>query len=272
MDSVGVFVKTGRFDLTQWGDVYPEIVGGFEDGSLLVSHRGRTARLAMDGITRLQPISRFLRVDRSGAVLTDYGTLPGRSIAIYAPEGNPIENPPRMWGLHPGPLFRVTRNSFYWANARLSEVRVLQLDGNLERIIRFRAQADEVHRDDIPVSADAFPQDIPRRARERLAEEIQNARSVAGFFSDFTVDELGNVWLREWTTAGRDPTAPVRWYIFDSDGLLRHVVQLPNQWRARTSHALIIGSDYILARERDEYGVETFRLVPLTRTSRNQED
>jgi hypothetical protein len=258
LDPSGRFVRTGSLDLAYWpGDTYPQIQAAFADGSLLVSHGPETPGTTFEWGVRHEKTVGFYRVHRRGSLLAEFGTFP--SGTSFIGEGRAFNLPYQWVGFSPAvPPRRATWGErFYWSNEGLWEVRVFAADGGLERIIRMDRQA-------LASSARppfGFPAPDLDPAVERVFEEARAAVGV-GPFVEFAVDEAGYLWFREQMDRDDDQDVPARWYVFDPDGTLRHVVRLPYHWRAGT---LRIGADHVLALERDEYMVETYLLVPLIR-------
>ena len=73
--------------------------------------------------------------------------------------------------------------------------------------------------------------------------------------SPLVVDVEGNLWVAEYRNWGDDPR---RWHVFDPDGALFGVVEMPTSFTVYQ-----IGSDFILGSWRDESDVEHVRLFEL---------
>lgn len=207
--------------------------------------------------------SAYYRSDGASPADASYGRfVSGRSEMFRRPGANVgIAEP------HPQAFTAMHGDRFYYADAERFEVRVYGPDGSLERVIRVAADPPNLSRSELfpPMAAAPDGDERVRLAREHLAEVQRTMRlpDTQPFFSDMVVDEGGRIWLREFTRVGMP-----RWFIFDTDGRLRWtlrsppaMVRQPVPW-ARAN--LQIGEDFILAAERDEYGVESvvlFRLL-----------
>jgi len=257
LDGLGRFVRSGRLDMAYWpGITYPAIMDPFADGSLLVAHSPHSESSQLEWGVQQISTARYYRAHRSGAVLAEFGTFPGGT--NFMAEGQAFNLPYRWVSFSPGgrPLALAMGNRFYWSDEGLWEVRIFTADAILERIIRMDREALESQATP-PLGGSAEPNLRP--SVKQLFEEVRSAVGV-GPFKTFVVDELGNIWFREQIDRDGDPEIPARWYVFDPDGLLQHVVRLPYNWQS-----LSIGADYVLALDRDEFGVDTYMFTPLIR-------
>ena len=79
--------------------------------------------------------------------------------------------------------------------------------------------------------------------------------------NDLLVDSEGNIWAREYVPLKLHDRQPPRWFVFDSVGHLRYAVRSPaalaRSYGLRNALSARIGTDHILAADRDEDGVES---------------
>jgi hypothetical protein len=270
------FARRYRPRLVETRATYPmtshSLIGYFDDGSLAVSDY-----LNVCGPRRMEGFCEdsvaFYRVDEDGNVLARFGSY------VYSrDESQRGEVNVSVYEPYPQAFWTVRGSRFYYADAKRFEVLVFRKDGSLERVMRVAEAAPGYSRDDIfpppPVaSAEGAPQQdarmvAARRQMSLLHASLQMPDSFPAF-SDLLVDEVGNVWLREYLPAPILSTRAPRWFIFDSEGRLSHAIRSPSFLvRARRSYTDMhpqIGADFILATSRDENGVESVVLHRLTR-------
>lgn len=207
--------------------------------------------------------SAYYRSDGAGPAEATYGRFVSGRSEMFRRAGTNVS----IAEPHPQAFTAVHGDRFYYADAERFEVRVYGPEGGLERVIRVNADPPNFSRSEL------FPRmaEIPdgdermRLVREHMAEIHRTVRlpETQPFFSDMAVDAGGHIWLREFTRAGLP-----RWLVFDTEGRLRWalrsppaMVREPAPW---TRSNLQIGDDFVLASERDEFGVESvvlFRLL-----------
>jgi hypothetical protein len=271
LDPTGEFVSTGRVDLSEWpGEEYPVIEGAFGDGTLLVSHGGFSSAgpyPGLNGVVMAQSWSRFYRADRSGAILADFGTFPRRTV-LSSDVGRSRASTQGWRAVSPGrgPQFIARGDRFFWVSAGVREVYIFLKDGGLERILRIAGAALEIE-ETRPEGPEFYSDAAPEPGSNDLAKALQDLNSEIGPspFTDFAVDEQGYMWFRELARPDHVPTPAVRWFVFDPSGMLKTSVRLPSRWRAAAESGLMIGADYVLALERNDFQEETFLVVPLLR-------
>jgi hypothetical protein len=141
-------------------------------------------------------------------------------------------------------------------------LRVYDGEGRLLRLVR----QDRPTR---PASAEYYEQYMasqrermearPAGVREQMEiaiEQIPRHETLPAF-GLLHLDRTGHLWVQEYVELGEPRTD---WQIFDPDGVLVARVRIPDRL-----DILDIGSDYLLGRDRDEFGVERVRMYELTR-------
>lgn len=263
-DEAGAHVRSGQ--LPAEGIVFPDIVAVFEDGTLLADHRRRYAEAPpLLGGNEMRGTTDYSRFGSDGSFISSFGTFPQPIILMVVTEAPPVVGAAASAiSLQPLPsAFRPTVEGtrLFWPAAGYSEVQVFDSEDDARMILRFSGTppGGEPRATACPGSL-RFPEDMSREVMARFCEIRRELGEPT--FSALVVDDLGNLWLRE---PRSDPDAPDqrrRWYVFDPDGMVVAAVSLPSAWGVGP---LRIGRDHLLARERDDFGVETFVLVPLAK-------
>ena len=153
------------------------------------------------------------------------------------------------------------------------EIRVLQADGTLTRIVR------REHTPVLPTEADravfvaeqiaylgtfvnAAGDRMPAAYREEYFRPSLESRPLAERFPAFSTvlaDEAGHLWVREYDLPREERPAPL-WTVFDPEGRVLGFVETP-----AGLDILQIGEDFILGRVKDEFEVEYVQVWPLER-------
>lgn len=126
----------------------------------------------------------------------------------------------------------------------------------LQRIVRWNAGSQRITRSDIAAErqtlADRYRDLEPAMYNEMVGPLISEERPVADSFPAFVSLRLGNDG-RTWVRSFVKPTEPPeqRWYVFNADGTFACLARLPD-----AAEFYEFGSDYILALDRDDLGVE----------------
>ncbi|MDE2761673.1 MAG: hypothetical protein OXQ94_07335 [Gemmatimonadota bacterium] len=194
--------------------------------------------------------------DAGGGLRGSLGTHPGRE-AVRGDDGG---RQPVMFGRSVrrrawGDLFIVTSNRRY-------ELRAFARDGSLARIVRM----DHVPRvpTDAHVEAEILERvsHIAEPADERAKRRELRAMPVAEHLPAFAAvreDRLDHLWVYEYEAPGEE-TPGTLFTVFDPEGRVLGFFELPERMGI-----LEIGEDYILARVRDDLGVDYVQVWPLQR-------
>ena len=176
---------------------------------------------------------------------------------------------------HPQAIWAVRGNRFYYGDAKRFEILVFDATGKLERRIRVNHVTPRYERSDVwpPPDGTRPPPRDPRAARARaVALEAQaNATLPDTFpaFSDLLVDHDGNIWVREYLPQRLARITRPRWFVFDPEGRLRWSLRsapgMQRTFRPSTSMSPQIGTDRVLASERDADGVESVAIYRLNK-------
>jgi hypothetical protein len=210
----------------------------------------------------------FFRTNEEGSTLSRFGSFVyERTYTRSGPINVGFAEP------HPQAFWAVSGDRFYHADADRSEIRVFQRDGTLEQIARVSFQPPDYARDVLFTAPDFPPgrEDDPRMAQamRSIAELHRDAPLPERLpsFSDLLVDDVGNIWLREYVPPGLAVERVPWWYILDPEGVLRWRVRAPQplirRSGPRAEPAPYIGDDGVLSVERDELGVERVVFLPL---------
>ncbi|MXW18429.1 MAG: hypothetical protein F4123_08315 [Gemmatimonadetes bacterium] len=153
------------------------------------------------------------------------------------------------------------------------EIRVLQADGTLTRIVRREhtpVQPTEPDRAVFVVEQMAYLGTFVNAAGDRMPVSYREehfrpsleSRPLAEHFPAFSTvlaDEAGYLWVREYDLPREERPAPL-WTVFDPEGRVLGFVETP-----AGLDILQIGEDFILGRVKDEFEVEYVQVWPLER-------
>ena len=229
------------------GDLLP-------DGSLLLQlYEGGPAR--PPGL--LRPKAGFVRVTPSTGEQDTLGFYGGNENFIVRINDRPVANT--------APFARRTVTAsndrlIYIGDTERYEIRVFDFDGKLRMLIRRDAEPMAVTPDDISAFERRYREfvtRIPEGRRtelERWLDEVAYPDTKPAFRS-LAADLAGHLWV-EGTTGSLGDAG--RWSIFGPEGRLLGQLTTPNGLSI-----LEIGSDYVLARWRDDMDVEYVRLYDL---------
>jgi hypothetical protein len=228
----------------------PIVVDVWPDLSLLVRvPRFRTPRLeAPEPLVPsvLEFPAEFYRVGPDGQILARFGEHPTERSVWY--------------NNHPAPGYEVTRPPYLGQPAFMAgpegliitegssfQVRFYNMDGELTKVLR------KSH--DPPAIPPRWADSLWAITVQRLSDsEVGSWISRVDpppvpdhmpALSDVLLDSEGNIWAR---AAAWPPDGPGVWHVFDSDGVLQHVLQSPVQ-------PVQIGADFVLAIQQDQLGV-----------------
>ena len=170
------------------------------------------------------------------------------------------------WGEpHPQVFRRIKGNRVYYADAKRFEIRVYDLKGKLDLIVRAPYSAQKYGRSDFWPRRMMQQEDDPRRAEMmRVLEDAQRTTAIPDSlpqFSGFLVDEAGNMWVNEYLPPGRHPIRMPKWFVFSPEGKLTHTVRAPYALRTFNAPWLRsypqIGDDYAVTDRVDADGVSS---------------
>lgn len=157
----------------------------------------------------------------------------------------------RAWG---GP-FIVSSNHRY-------EFRAFTPDGSPARIVRMdhvlRVPTDENIEAEIHERVSRIVDPAERRAERRELRAMPVAEHLPAFAAVRT-DRLDHLWVHEYEAPGEE-TPGTHFTVFDPDGRVLGLFETPEGMGIPE-----IGEDYILARVRDELGVDYVQVWPLER-------
>jgi hypothetical protein len=200
--------------------------------------------------------------DPAGVPADTLGRFPDREVLTRTTEmdGGGVMSFIRDTPFSRGLLLTASGDKIYAADTGTYEIRLMDRDGRLRRIIRRVWENAVVTDADIQILldeelADAEDDNERRRIRQDYAEMTPHLHDTAPAFSTLFIDLEGNLWIRGYAMPG-EPAAP--WTVFDAQGAMLGDVETPEGVRV-----MEIGSDYILGRWRDELDVEHVRRYPL---------
>lgn len=163
----------------------------------------------------------------------------------------------------PFPVLTAAGDRILVSSAEAPEVRVLDRDGVVRRIVRWNAGPRAVRPEDIEAERERSRRqyaELDPATRERLlAGLISPNRPAADRFptlSNILAGRDGRLWVKTHSrpTDGQDET----WLVFSPEGRLRC------RWSAPAGlEEYEFGADYVLGKEQDELGVERVALYRL---------
>lgn len=250
----GVRVRDMRIGATP-GSPRSSVIGVFGDGSLLSRGFIDLGGDEPNGLERHR--AELLHLHADGNVADSLGAIPGTEAYFHSFEGG--------FSIYSVPFARSTEiiaagDRVHIGDTDRPELRTHAADGTPLRFVRWRGQQREVRAEDID------------RAREHALEDVDDNRSagVERMFADLTMpatmpafgsiraDDEGNVWVRQYRNEWDE--GPSEWLVFDEDGGLRALVELPSGFTP--TH---IGNDHVLGIMRDELDLEYVQLYTLTK-------
>jgi hypothetical protein len=266
---ISYFDISGRFDRSVRLEPSPELpfpepVGFFADGSLLVT-KG-TMSLSARPPTRVErPEEAVYRYRPDGMTVEVLGSFPWYEVSI-APSrtvrGEEIYNRSlRTFGR--ATVFAVSGDRFYVADNASYEIRMYSFDGKLGMIIRRDHEPVPVTEADIRALRDSIvarytDADARRRVEQGLREKPAPPATFPAYAPEIRVCADGNLWVREYTRPGEHGA---RWSVFSPRGLWIASAEIPYDFSV-----FDVGEDYVLGLHRDHAGVEYVQLYELVRS------
>jgi hypothetical protein len=239
----------------------PEVINVLDDGRSVLANGGSFANRSPTGFT-LQHITVVVH-GPDGTLIDTVGTYPNGLI------GNMGEDPSGPWmGPHFESYTRVAAAGSRIAigHGSISELSVYRVADSvrLERLLRWTTVDRTVSADDIAAERTRLREQYPeldpamfKRMVAPLISENRPAAKVFPAFSGIVVGRDGRFWVREYPTPDR---ADTRSYLgFDPDGRLLCRLVVP-----AFDNVFEIGSNYLLALDRDSLDVERVFEYPIT--------
>lgn len=212
------------------------------------------------GFNRAGTFFRSCRPD--GSLATDFGDVPGAEFFIEDITASGPASRPVLVPFGKIAQATVSDDFFFFSDQDDWEIEVFSAAGERVRLIRLDREPAPVTRAD----RDRFVERRLRQARDDAhAAEIRRRAAMVPTpeylpaHGGLLADRLGHLWVEEYTTSERGPTA---WLVFNRGGKLSGRVTLPRRF-----HPLEIGEDYVLGVGRNELDVEHVRMYRLDRSS-----
>jgi hypothetical protein len=200
--------------------------------------------------------------ERESAIANEEGS---RVQMMTGPQG-PFSRPV-LAGFAPAAVSTVGHGRLYHGFSARDEIRVVDPDAALVRIIR-RTRAPR------PVTGDMIQaqEDWQRQAyRERdpaglpdLERRLAEAEypDHVPFFDWFLVDTVGNLWVRNYFIPGGTRAT---YSVFDEAGSWITELEVPAVGPVGRPAVSDIGDDYVLVRQQDDLGVQSYARYALTK-------
>jgi hypothetical protein len=261
LDPTGEFVRT--YDVGETASV-SRILGRFGDGSLLAAPLDVASDLleSVSDEIRRPPLT-LVRVATGADTPDTLGQFPGGEavVSIQASGGQITAISVMKPAFGKSPTFAARGSEFYVGGQDGDEILVHDTTGALVRIIRTGRAPERV----TAVHLDAvWERRLEAAPEERRAEVLAARRDSDTPEGDFVpaYGEIGtgidgNLWVADFD----DPTDPPgRWTIYDPEGRVLARIVLPE-----TFDLFDAGTDWVLGRELDDFGVEYVRLYRVVR-------
>lgn len=229
----------------------------FPDGRFLLRTDAIEALGEARGRIRLQAPLLMLAPD--GAVQDTVAVVPGFEDFVYEQgDARPLFQHDTHIAVHDSLIYVGTGDDF--------ELRVLGRDGGVRRIVRlpdYDLSVPQSVRDSLKrgMLGEKLPPAV-RPVVEALANSIPTRRPA---YSDLLVDPAGDVWVEAYipppSRFAPPSTEPRHWLVFDPSGAWLGTVDLPASFDLYE-----VGDDYVLGCSTDSMGVETVRMLRLSRS------
>jgi hypothetical protein len=153
----------------------------------------------------------------------------------------------------------VSGDRLYYASSESYDMQVFDSAGRLERIIRRPVPNRPVTSRDVEAfKAEFLDGESPGSWRRRIVDELTFPETMPAY-GPVVVDALGNAWVAEYSGEGRIDRKG-RWTVFDPNGRMLGVVEMPTGGRVTT-----IGADYVMGVWTSEQDVPQVRMYRLFR-------
>ncbi len=271
MRTLSYFTGSGQY-LDRHGSLNGEMRTATVMRIVLVSLDGSGTRVVAAMPLRPQPGSDAIWVDSVPVSIVDgrneeiraLGNLPSKELTLAGSQPRPPWFGATMTYASDGDLFYVGIGTDY-------AIRVYTVEGHLKQIIRRAWTPVRVTNADI----DEYVREWGKRWIRSTGQEAEaERRSLRGdpyaetvpAFSQFIVDQVGRLWVREANLAdapgagqlNTTPLVPSVWSVFDREGRWLGDVTMPARFQPRD-----IGGDYVLGTAMDEDDVQTIAVYEL---------
>ena len=234
----------------------------FDTGSVLIQDLPLTEEGAHEEGFNRTPVA-YASCDLSGAVLTDFGRLPGAErVNITRETEHGLATLLSSVPFGRDPRVAVSGDLLFFGAQDAYEVTVYRSDGSVSRMVRLDREPVPVTDADLAafIEEDLRDYQDENEARERRQElEAMPRMAVRPPHGAIFADRSGSLFVAEYRMPG-DTTVGMN--VFDPTGRLTGRFSMPADLEV-----LDLGDDYLLGLLEDDLGVETLRLYGLSRTS-----
>jgi hypothetical protein len=202
------------------------------------------------------------------------GDALGMLLVRRSVDGHQVDTLGRYWSSTPN-VFMPSAASvtavgrhIYYGDPRNGEIRVLDADGKLERIIRFTDSLEVISRAALAAMQPAFfgKRTNDPESRRRLADrERQSAKpTMWPMFSNVSADPTGRIWVEEYR---KKRTAPYVYTAINLDGDLLGRLMIPAPTATGDPRVIGFADDGVIVLRQDEDGATHVMVHRLQRPS-----
>jgi len=231
-------------------------VGLLSDGTFVLKQLWGATQVAeaMETGLRRDPVA-FVRFDAEGILVDTLALFPGRELYLFTDEnGRGVMSTPPFGRNSVGSLWEDGMVVGYQESFELV---MYSPGGEPMRIVRIPGWDLTLGSGDLEEYILSRLEGVPPERQPGVRREVEAMPSPATkpAYGEILSDEVGNLWVGEWTT---HPQIPERWTVLDRFGRWLGEVVMPGRF-----FPYAIGEDWVLGVEWDDLDVEYVVLYPL---------
>jgi hypothetical protein len=234
----------------------PNAIGRLADGSFVIKEQWSSSLHDewQPGLSR--GLAAVTRLMGEGSTSDTVAMLLGREVFLSDEDGRAVMS---------APLFArassaaVSRDAIYLGDQETFEVLRYSADGELRGITRVLDVDLSITQADIDAEIQRQLARVPKSRQTPLRQQLESMAlpPTRPAYGRLRADPYGHLWAAE---PSRYPFPAGEWTVFNPDGLLLGVVQMPRRFRLQQ-----VGTDWVLGTWRDELDVEYVTLHQLSK-------